>query len=122
MGTFSIWHWLAVWGVVAMPLIAVLAERSDKTLPRLRYAIWVVAFVALMLVPLLIPPDTTFGSLFFALIVAWLVFTFLFYWASIRRLRDIGHAKWWVLLMMVAPINLALIVYLLARPGRLRVA
>lgn len=119
MGMYSIWHWLIVLLVLAMPVVSVYLEKTDKIIGRKDLFIWVLWTVGLTVLSQII--ISLGGTMIGMIIYLWLATgqTFLFLQRLARRCRDLGWNKYWSLLLMVPFIGLFFVIVLLVKPGKL---
>ena len=110
MGAFSIWHWLIVFLVVAVPVAVIALARGKLTGPgfTVRFGLALLIGGTMSVLAEAGFPLASFPVLILSVLI--------FRWTALR-LNGMGWSRWWALLCFLGPVGLLLAIVLCAKRG-----
>ncbi|HTY69510.1 MAG TPA: hypothetical protein VMH36_22835 [Alphaproteobacteria bacterium] len=124
MGSFSVWHWIVLFVIVALlalPFVATATENTGKVVSRHRFVVW---FLSTFLgIPIL--SSATAAVMPMAALLWWpigIVVVYLYQRTVVRRCRDAGHTKALAYFGAIPLLNVAVGIYLLFKSSASPVA
>jgi hypothetical protein len=114
MGAFPLWHWLILFLIIGIPILAVALEKSDHRTSRSELAIWFFGIVIGIPVVLTAVGLSSEGVAAACALLG-VVINFFFYQRVVRRARDAGMGKLIPYLSTIPLLGWAAIVILLCK-------
>ena len=118
MGSFSIWHFLVVFVIFGLPVLAIIKENTGQKIGRLVFFYWILIYIGapfvINYVGFAIGVDNITRPLSF---VFWIALIYPIYQRTVRRARDAHMGKMIAYLSIIPLVNVVTTLILLSKPS-----